>query len=167
MVPRNFGISQLHRKISAERTSWDDPGYLSFASRTTRVPQNTSQCVNERCALKSLRGDFQDMPPLELCDAKKAEQIVDAMRRWGGGDCLPAWGRRQSYSLLARGQKGLEQFVVELSAASDADELPAADKPSLDRRLAALDANEHLAFLVCRDRDDDIDVAKGQLYGVQ
>jgi hypothetical protein len=122
-----------------------------------RVPQNTLQCDNERCALKSLRGDFQDMPPLELCDAKKAEQAT--AYRLGA--------RRKAYSLLARGQKGLEQFVVELSTASDADKFPAADKPSLARRLAALDANEHFAFLVCRDRDDDFDVAKRQLHAVQ
>ena len=51
------------------------------SSLLEHAPQNTSRCVNEHRALKSLRGDFQDMPHLELCDAKQAEQIVDAKRR--------------------------------------------------------------------------------------
>ncbi len=40
-----------------------------------------SEIDHERYALKSLRGDFQDMPPLEMAEAKKAQQIVERMRR--------------------------------------------------------------------------------------
>lgn len=47
--------------------------YLGFRTQ--------SEIDYERYALKSLRGDFNDMPPLEMGEAKKAEQIVETMRR--------------------------------------------------------------------------------------